>query len=396
MSEVADLIITKDIHSLSGLKLSIGYANSTICLSIDPDATIDRILQYTCDLFQCDYDTHTFVAPFSATALALDQTYGWYHKEHNLDRINLEVGTKWYVTMAIQEGDKDVAVLKLKGSKYIVMAATEDKLIQKTVDTAEEQDMQFVDELLLTFRNFAEPSGFFGRLIDQFNAMMPPNPTPADIEYYENNKDTVQRRSPFLCLLHSRHTNAYYRVTEVIHLWATRFWHDFDQSVDLMDDLKDFVEQLIENGGHYQRAAISLNAVIAQQTQNSLEIASRRISVERATPTTVSQFDDFPVRTIATQLCLYNFALFKSIHPIEFLNKVWGKAGIAKMSSSPNLDFFSTRFEVECYWIATEVLSTKDLKKRIKKLAKCIELAGVSASILTNFAKLITTYAALH
>jgi len=52
--------------------------------------------------------------------------------------------------------------------------------------------------------------------------------------------------------------------------------------------------------------------------------------------------------TIVKQLCLHDFDLFKSIHPIEYLNAIWK----AKKSddedaedNTPNLDFFISRFD---------------------------------------------------
>jgi len=144
-----------------------------------------------------------------------------------------------------------------------------------------------------------------------------------------------------------------------------------------MEDLRDFIVQLNQHSGAYGNDAKLLEAVIAKQVASSEDAYQLRRATARKTKTMVTMFDDFHVKDIAIQLCMLNSKIFVTIHPIEFLNKIWGKSGVADNSASPNLDYFSSRFELESYWAATEVLFTVDLKKRAKKLQKFIELALV-------------------
>jgi len=163
-------------------------------MRVSPKATLDAILVLATDEISVDYDSHTFSSSYSSAPIALDKSIQFYIETQKLDSLHLEVGPKSYSTMAVQENNQDVVILALNGFNYIVMAATEEKLIQKAVDTGDDQDMDFVDTLLLTFRSFAEPTDFFARLIDQFNAQLPPDPTAADMEYFEKYKDLLQRR----------------------------------------------------------------------------------------------------------------------------------------------------------------------------------------------------------
>ena len=89
-----------------------------------------------------------------------------------------------------------------------------------------------------------------------------------------------------------------------------------------------------------------------------------------------SIFDSLKPEQVAQQLCLCDSACFRNIHPIEFLYQIWGKKNV-EHAETPNLDFFSSRFELECYWLASEICQTEQLKRRIKKMANFIKIAKV-------------------
>lgn len=101
-----------------------------------------------------------------------------------------------------------------------------------------------------------------------------------------------------------------------------------------------------------------------------------RKAVERKSKTMDSIFDSLHPEQIAQQLCLCDFKCFKNIHPIEFLYNIWGKKNVED-AATPNLDFFSARFELECYWLASEICHTTQLKARVKKMASFIQIAKV-------------------
>lgn len=86
-------------------------------------------------------------------------------------------------------------------------------------------------------------------------------------------------------------------------------------------------------------------------------------------------FEDLDLDDIAQQLSLHNSQIFRNIHPIEFLNEIWRNPD--DDSSSPSFKFFVERFDKESYWVATELLACRDMKKRIKCLQKFIQLIRV-------------------
>jgi len=50
---------------------------------------------------------------------------------------------------------------------------------------------------------------------------------------------------------------------------------------------------------------------------------------------------------VAEQLCLYDFKLMKNIHPIEYLNQIWGNK---ENEDSPCLNFFISRFNLVYFY----------------------------------------------
>lgn len=91
-----------------------------------------------------------------------------------------------------------------------------------------------------------------------------------------------------------------------------------------------------------------------------------------------SMINEFDPVVVAEQLCVYDFKLMRNIHPIEYLNQIWGNKD---NEDSPCLNFFISRFNLESFWAATEILSVKDLKKRTETLKKMIQ---VTKSCLDN------------
>lgn len=76
---------------------------------------------------------------------------------------------------------------------------------------------------------------------------------------------------------------------------------------------------------------------------------------------------------LATQLCLYDYQIARSIHPIEYLNRLWKKGD---SSLSPLMNYFIDRFDIESYWACTEILTSSNAKERLSVLKKFILVAA--------------------
>ncbi len=85
-------------------------------------------------------------------------------------------------------------------------------------------------------------------------------------------------------------------------------------------------------------------------------------------------FEHLEPEDIAEQMCIHNSEIFRNIHPIEFLNEIWKKPDDESTSS---FKLFVERFDMESYWVATEILACLDPKKRISALKKFIFIVKV-------------------
>jgi len=73
------------------------------------------------------------------------------------------------------------------------MAGTVPKLIEHLTDNSE-NNTDFLDTLLLTYRSFISPVDLFNELVARFNCLPPDNPTEDDLIYYDKMKLPVQQR----------------------------------------------------------------------------------------------------------------------------------------------------------------------------------------------------------
>lgn len=63
-----------------------------------------------------------------------------------------------------------------------------------------------------------------------------------------------------------------------------------------------------------------------------------------------SIIEDIEAVELAQQMCIHNYEWFRHIHPIEFLNQIWRKKDELDLWATPNLDFFSARFDRVCFY----------------------------------------------
>jgi len=73
------------------------------------------------------------------------------------------------------------------------MAGTVPKLIEHLTDNSE-NNTDFLDTLLLTYRSFISPTELFNELVARFNCLPPENPTEDELIYYDKNLLPVQQR----------------------------------------------------------------------------------------------------------------------------------------------------------------------------------------------------------
>ncbi|KAI9362529.1 ras guanine nucleotide exchange factor domain-containing protein [Zopfochytrium polystomum] len=336
---------------------------------------MDDILDHVCEKNNMDYDRYTLkLNDPKKPPLEMDRQLSHYVNEQKITEFFMAPGQKLYRTQCISEGDKDVMILQVIQGKTQVMAGTAEKLIDRLTLEHDQDDGSFLDTIMLTFRSFMEPFDFFQQLFDRYNSVLPPDPTPEDIDYFNKMKVPTQMR-----------------VLAVVQWWAENHWHDFAMSSDLANALEDFVYLASENEkAEFKPKCEELLHLMDKQKREYEAKYSFYKTVEKKSKSIESMLLQLTPEELSQQLCLHNFKLFNNIHPIEFLHQIWR----TDEEGTPYLNFFIERFDKEYYWVATEILSQKDLKKRITVL-KTIILAAKGCQENNNFFSLFAIIAGL-
>lgn len=350
----SDCTITFDSESLqTGQKFMLaGPGGEVLTVQLPATSIMEIVLKYACERLNLDFQKFTLELPDHPFHVELDRNLNYYVKQ-SLPEFKVVEKQKQFSLKWVVEGDVDTMLLQLSGKEWLVMAATEDKLIERVTDGEVPIDLQFLDTLLLTYRSFMSPAEFYDRLLCRFNAELPPDPSPEDEEYFIRMKGPTQMR----CIY-------------IIQWWVEHHFQDFRSDAPLKEDLESVMIQIAEYPSCGERANSIIEA-LGRKTKEYEEMRSFD-KAEHKRKSIQSLFMDIPVEELAQQLCLHDFKLFQNIQAIEYLNQIWRKPGD---ENSPGLDYFISRFDIMSYWLVTEVCSTKDKKARIKVLEKFILLA---------------------
>ncbi|KAI8923351.1 ras guanine nucleotide exchange factor domain-containing protein [Entophlyctis helioformis] len=177
-----------------------------------------------------------------------------------------------------------------------------------------------------------------------------------------------------------------FRVLFTLKWWVEHHWNDFGLSTEFRHQLEGFLQEVVAYPDFdFGREAREIIRIAERKRQWFEDLLATYALGERRGKAIESMFIDLEPVDIAQQLCIYNQGLFKSIHPIEFLNEIW----IKDNDSSPSFKFFVNRFDKESFWVVTELVTVKDIKKRVTILKKLIQLVKESLD-LNNF---FTTFA---
>ncbi|KAJ1557563.1 Rap guanine nucleotide exchange factor 6, partial [Cladochytrium tenue] len=168
-------------------------------------------------------------------------------------------------------------------------------------------------------------------------------------------------------------------------------WHDFAICFDLGVLLEDFAFSARDtDDAEFQGWSVTILELIEKQRREYEEKYSFYKTVEKKSKTLESMMLQLSPEDLGRQLCVHDFRLFTNIHSIEFLNHVWK----TEEDGSPYLTFFIERFDRVYYWVATEILSQRDPKKRATVL-KTVILAAKFCQENNNFFSLFAILAGL-
>jgi len=365
---------SNDISDLNKIQIKFTFPDgSTSNKQFNLDSTIDNVCDAICISKQLDPNKHSLILTEKTDyRLEFDRTLGYY-KDLNIpiDRFHViaQSSSKHYSTMIICENDVDVMVFQMSKEGFQIMAGTVPKLIEYLTDNSENNN-DFLHTLLLTYRSFITPVDLFNELVARFNCVPPDNPTEDDLIYYEKMKLVVQQR-----------------VVKTLRWWVHYHWQDFSYNEQLSSNLDSFLKQLNDyseenNTDVFKEDTEDITHIMNtdlkayEEKWNSYKKMRGRVSIILQD----SILKNYNEVTIVQHLCLFDFNLFKEIHPIEYLNVIWktkkNDSEDDNEDNTPNLDKFVSRFNKESYWVATEICNIQDLKKRTNMLKKWIIIAN--------------------
>jgi len=329
-SQTDNLYLKGNHESTSSGTIIIIYHDDEKCEFQFPlEISMEAILSCSCKKRDLDEEIYTLQSEMG-DKIQLDRILKYYNvdgnsKLGNINTFKIVEGEKYYSTVCVNENDQDVMILQYINDEDLqVMAGTIDKLIERATDDSEKDDT-FLDIFLLTYRAYIKPMEFFQLLTARFNCELPPDPSEDDIKYFEEMKGLIQSN-----------------VVKVMEYWVKHHWHDFAVYPDLEENLCSFINELKPYEEYTQRV---------ENFENQIEIQKKKYEdmfdyikrVEKRGKVMQSMLSELDPVTVAEQLCIYDFKLMKNIHPIEYLNQIWGNK---ENEDSPCLNFFISRFNL--------------------------------------------------
>ena len=271
---------------------------------------------------------------------------------------------------------------KVEIDRQEVKCASLCKLIERlTYEKYPDPNFTFV--FLLTYRSFTTPLTLLRLLRERFIVPTPHNLSPMEIDYFERMK-TIP---------------IHLRVVNVLKHWVEKYFYDFENDPDLVNEFYDFIDTQIAQSTRLANAGKQLRKLIEKKISNAkkevvitpgimpkVELPKNDVEVEGIL--------DFPEIEIARQFTLCEFELFRAIQPKECLNQAWSRKGQQKIHA-PNIIAMIERFNATSRWVATEMVREVDLKKRTFLLRKFIKIAEQLRN-LHNFNGAMEIMAGLH
>lgn len=188
-------------------------------------------------------------------------------------------------------------------------------------------------------------------------------------------KTTKKRMTTSTCIVASEAVNYLEKNISITREFAINLMRDMAEIGYLKHatgDLKSFVD-----GNHLYKIK---------------EIKKTKEKSESTNTSTIKSFMDIPPIEAACQLTIYESTIFRKISPLEFMHQAWNKK---EGKTSPNLLKLIKRFNEVSYWVASEIVSVKNLKNRVEVLKRFILLADHTRQ-LNNFSTMMEIIVGLN
>ena len=368
--------VTVDKMALEVTLIRVTIDAETTTIKMSKENFMEDILRQVLDPRNLPFDDYCLEF-MDGTPAEMDRKWAYYQQLGRPAEMRVIKGPQAYSTLVVIDDGNEVMIMQNAKNETVVMAGLPEKLLERATDGSERNPMVYADILLLTYRSFMASAEFFENLILRFNAEPAPDATEEEKKQFEQSKGTIQLA-----------------VLDVLSWWIKYHWDDFGLNADLKNDLVEFVDFLKECGDQFMLARKALVKAIDDKVEMEKERINQAEISERRKKTRESMFDEIETLVLAQQMTMHNFGLFARIHPMEFLKQIWKKDDDPAWAT-PNLDTFSARFDLESYWVATELVGQKDMKQRVNMMRKFIQLAQ-ECKECHNFFSMFSIYVGLN
>ncbi|CAI2171814.1 16221_t:CDS:2, partial [Funneliformis geosporum] len=238
-------------------------------------------------------------------------------------------------------------------------------------------DSNFIATFLLTYRSFCTTDDFFDMLVKRFMIQPPENLTPAELEVWQEKKQTPIRL----------------RVFNIMKTWLENYYIDDDDAICL-ERVKEFAKTTMYDNLAF--AAVSLTK--QQQPRDAVFKAMVMTNSDSPPPPILPKninnlkFLDLDPLEIARQLTLIESKLYNKIRPIECLNKAWSKG---EGDIAENINSMIESSNKITGWVTESVLDQSEIRRRCLYIKHFIAIAD-KCRILNNFNSLTAITSGLY
>jgi len=255
-----------------------------------------------------------------------------------------------------------------KDGRKVIIAGTLDKLLDCLVSGDCGPD--FIKNILLTHPYFTDSSTMLQKLKERFNS--------------DENSTIIKLR-----------------VINVVKKWLDGYYYFFEQNTQLLDEVKEFVSEMSGSGDKEKEWAALLSKIINEKQEPEDPLVCNTIEENEVPspelkpylPSNIQNetltFNDLHPLEVARQMTLLDHAIFKLVSPLELYKSNWTKG------EAPNILALTKSFNKRTFWVATEIIATKNHKMRVQVLSRFIQIAMYLRS-MNNLHGVMEIYAALN
>lgn len=265
-------------------------------------------------------------------------------------------------------------------AKHIPQASAVNMHLIKMVERATTDyyyDVQYIHDLLLSYRCFTSPTNLFELLVKRYAAIPSEGATPHELETWGKSQKVIQLR-----------------VIIFLKRWIDGYHKDFD--VPGMEDILASFDKIVAADESHTQNKENDNkfTILLQRKRSAVPMASPSNTPQYPQPWFPASMEsleiaDMQAQELARQISLHQSSLYSSIHPREYLQYCAERGGakgscwvgvegedVQSEDIAPNLHAFARWSRALGRLVASDIVKHESKPKRVATLEKWIEIAN--------------------